>query len=103
MNILKVALTTTDIEGSIMTTFCDPLILLTTGPYGKKILKWLVFEYSFFSLTFELTFGLNISVGSCQAVFNLIWWFENLVSFGSKLAWFLFISLFELQILFEKN
>ena len=45
-----------------MTTFCDPLILLTTGPYGKKILKWLVFEYSFLSLTLELIFGFGVVI-----------------------------------------
>ena len=30
----------------------------------EKILKWLVFEYGFLSLTFDLFFGFGVIIGS---------------------------------------
>ena len=45
-----------------MTTFCDPLILLTTGPYGKTLKKACLDIVSCLSLTFDLTFGFGIVI-----------------------------------------
>ena len=60
------ALTTTaNTEGSILFLFYDNFLWPTNftyyGPSGK-ILKWLVFEYSFLSLTFDLIFGLGVVI-----------------------------------------